>query len=154
MHRSIKTYGNEVGLSCCFRQWRADSHCNKLHGYSLGFRFIFEAAKLDEHNWVYDFGGCKWIKEYLQDNFDHKLVMARDDPILEDNFLYTVLSKIADVNVVYDVGCEKFAEMVYNYVVPKIYKETKGRVSLFRVECFEHNANSASYQNPYGSSVI
>ena len=154
MHRSIKTYGNEVGLSCCFRQWRADSHCNKLHGYSLGFRFTFEAAILDEHNWVYDFGGCKWIKEYLQDNFDHKLVMARDDPILEDNFLYTVLSKIADVNVVYDVCCEKFAEMVYNYVVPKIYKETKGRVSLFRVECFEHNANSASYQNPYGSSVI
>ena len=50
MHRSIKTYGNEVGLSCCFRQWRTDSHCNKLHGYSLGFRFIFEAAKLDEHN--------------------------------------------------------------------------------------------------------
>ena len=153
MHRSIKTYGNEVGLSCCFRQWRADSHCNKLHGYSLGFRFTFESAILDEHNWVYDFGGCKWIKEYLQSEFDHKLVVAKDDPELE-RILDTVYSEIADVNVMDDVGCEKFAEMVYNYVVPKIYKETKGRVSLFRVECFEHNANSASYQNPYGSSVI
>ncbi|SVB70610.1 uncharacterized protein METZ01_LOCUS223464, partial [marine metagenome] len=29
MYQSTKTYGNEVGLSCCFRQWRADSHCNK-----------------------------------------------------------------------------------------------------------------------------
>jgi len=153
MHRSIKTYGNEVGLSCCFRQWRADSHCNKLHGYSLGFRFTFESAILDEHNWVYDFGGCKWIKEYLQDEFDHKLVVAKDDPKLE-RILHTVYTDIAVVNVMDDVGCEKFAEMVYNYVVPKIYKETKGRVSLFRVECFEHNANSASYQNPYGSSVI
>ena len=153
MHRSIKTYGNEVGLSCCFRQWRADSHCNKLHGYSLGFRFTFESAILDEHNWVYDFGGCKWIKEYLQSEFDHKLVVAKDDPELE-RILHTVYTDIADVNVMDDVGCEKFAEWVYKHVEPRIHKETKGRVSLFRVECFEHNANSASYQNPYGSSVI
>ena len=153
MHRSIKTYGNEVGLSCCFRQWRADSHCNKLHGYSLGFRLTFEAAKLDERNWVYDFGGCKWIKEYLQSEFDHKLVVAKDDPKLE-RILHTVYTDIAVVNVMDDVGCEKFAEMVYNYVAPKIKEETKGRVSLFSVECFEHGANSAIYQNPYGSSVI
>jgi 6-pyruvoyltetrahydropterin/6-carboxytetrahydropterin synthase len=154
MHRSTKTYGNEVGLSCCFRQWRADSHCNKLHGYSLGFRFTFEAANLDEHNWVYDFGDCKWIKAYLQDKFDHKLVVARDDPILEDEFLYTALSNIADIRYMDNVGSEKFAESVYNHVAPKIKERTKGRVSLFSVECFEHGANSASYQNPYGSSVI
>ena len=153
MHRSTKTYGNEVGLSCCFRQWRADSHCNKLHGYSLGFRFTFETETLDERNWVYNFGGCKWIKEYLQDEFDHKLVVAKDDPKRE-RILQLLNFNIADVNVMDDVGCEKFAEMVYNYVAPKIEKETKGRVSLFSVECFEHGANSAIYQNPYGSSVI
>ena len=151
MYQSTKTYGNEVGLSCCFRQWRADSHCNKLHGYSLGFRFTFEAAELDERNWVYDFGGCKWIKEYLQDEFDHKLVVAKDDPKLVRILL---IKELADINVMDDVGCEKFAEMVYNYVSSKIHEETKGRVSLFSVECFEHGANSAIYQNPYGSSVI
>ena len=154
MHRSTKTYGNEVGLSCCFRQWRADSHCNKLHGYSLGFRFTFEAAELDEQNWVYDFGDCTWIKEYLQRKFDHKLVVARDDPILEDEVPVLVLSNIADIRYMDNVGSEKFAESVFNHVAPKIEKETKGRVSLFSVECFEHGANSASYQNPYGSSVI
>ena len=154
MYRSTKTYGNEVGLSCRFRQWRADSHCNKLHGYSLGFRFTFEAAQLDERNWVYDFGDCKWIKAYLQDKFDHKLVVARDDPINEDEFLHTALSNIADIRYMDNVGCEKFAESVFNHVAPKIEKETKGRVSLFSVECFEHGANSAIYQNPYGSSVI
>ena len=153
MHRSTKTYGNEVGLSCCFRQWRADSHCNKLHGYSLGFRFTFEAVKLDERNWVYDFGGCKWIKEYLQDEFDHKLVVAKDDPKLE-RILHTTYTDIAVVNVMDDVGCEKFAEWIYKHVEPRIHNETKGRVSLFSVECFEHGANSAIFQNPYGSSVI
>ena len=64
-YESTKTYGNERGLSCCFRQWQADSHCSYLHGYSLGFRFTFETNELDKRNWVYDFGGCKWIKVFL-----------------------------------------------------------------------------------------
>jgi len=151
-YQSTKTYGNEVGLSCCFRQWRADSHCNLLHGYSLGFRFVFESNTLDERNWVYDFGDCKWIKEYLQDNFDHKLVVASDDRALEGiKELHN--GGVADVIVLDNVGCEKFAEMVYNHVAPKIQEQSKGRVSLYSVECFEHGANSAIYVNPYGSDI-
>jgi 6-pyruvoyltetrahydropterin/6-carboxytetrahydropterin synthase len=152
MYRSTKTYGNEVGLSCAFRQWRAYSHCNKIHGYSLGFRFIFEAATLDERNWVYDFGDCKWIKKYLEIEFDHRLIVAKDDPNLE-RILHTVYQEIADINVMDDVGCEKFAEKVYNYVSAKVYEDTKGRVSVYSVEVFEHGANSAIYINPYGSGV-
>ena len=151
MYQSTKTYGNEVGLSCAFRQWRADSHCNKLHGYSLGFRFTFEAAQLDERNWVYDFGDCKWIKKYLEIEFDHRLAVAKDDPKLQRILL---IKELADINVMDDVGCEKFAEKVYNYVQPKVYEDTKGRVNLYSVEVFEHGANSAVYINPYGSSVI
>ena len=52
-----------------------------------------------------------------------------------------------------DVGCEKFAEKVYNYVSPKVYTDTKCRVSLYSVEVFEHGANSAIYINPYVSGV-
>ena len=43
-HLSTKTYGNERGLSCCSRQWAADSDCSLLHGYSFGFRFVFAAV--------------------------------------------------------------------------------------------------------------
>ena len=152
MYQSIKTYGNERGLSCCFRQHRAHSHCNLLHGYSLGFRFTFEAATLDERNWVYDFGDCKWIKSFLDDTFDHTLVIASDDPELE---LFKELhgKKVAKLWVLDNVGCEKFAELVYEYVAPTLKEKTKSRVSLYSVECFEHGANSAIYINPYGSAV-
>ena len=62
---STKNYGNDRGLSCSFRQWRAThSHCSLIHGYSLGFRFVFEADTLDDKNWVYDFGNTKWIKAF------------------------------------------------------------------------------------------
>ena len=145
-YQSTKTYGNDRGLSCCFRQWRADhSHCSLIHGYSLGFRFVFEADVLDERNWVYDFGNCKWIKEFLEENFDHTLVISADDPQLG---IFKELSdrKLAKLKVIHGVGCEKFAEFVYEYVAPEVMKETERRVKLKSVEVFEHEANSAIYR--------
>ena len=143
-YESTKTYGNERGLSCCFRQWQADSHCSYLHGYSLGFRFTFETNELDKRNWVYDFGGCKWIKVFLEQTFDHKLLIDKHDPDIDH--IYKIHDEnMAQVLTMDGVGCEKFAEYVYNFVAPKVEEETKGRVSLQSVECFEHGANSAIY---------
>jgi len=145
-YRVIKTYGNERGLSCAFRQWRADSHCNLIHGYSLGFRFVFEAAQLDDRNWVYDFGNLGFVKDFLEDNFDHVLMIASDDPKRTE--LYNLNREgIASVRELPVVGCEAFAEYVYSYVHNEIMEETNGRVSLVSVECFEHGANSALFGN-------
>tara|TARA_Y100000590_G_C15478106_1_gene922892 strand:- start:56 stop:511 length:456 start_codon:yes stop_codon:yes gene_type:complete len=141
-YRVTKTYGNERGLSCAFRQWRADSHCRLIHGYSLGFRFIFEARKLDENNWVYDFGDMGFIKDFLEDNFDHILMIASDDPRKED--LYN-LDGVAEIRELPVVGCEAFAEYVYSYVGREVKEQTKERVRLVSVECFEHGANSALF---------
>jgi 6-pyruvoyltetrahydropterin/6-carboxytetrahydropterin synthase len=80
---STKTYGNDRGLSCTFRQWRSShSHCSLLHGYSLGIKLIFESETLDDRNWVMDFGGLKAFKEWSEYMFDHTLVVAHDDPHL------------------------------------------------------------------------
>jgi 6-pyruvoyltetrahydropterin/6-carboxytetrahydropterin synthase len=43
LHFVKKTYGHELGLSACFRQHRAKSHCRFLHGYPLSFTFTFAA---------------------------------------------------------------------------------------------------------------
>ena len=143
-YRVIKTYGNERGLSCAFRQWRADSHCRLIHGYSLGFRFTFEAKTLDDKNWVYDFGDMGFVKEFLEDNFDHILMVAFDDPRKQD--LYN-LDGIAEIRELPVVGCEAFAEYVYSYVNQEVEVQTSHRVKLVSVECFEHGANSALFGN-------
>lgn len=143
---STKTYGHEIGLSAVFRQWRADSHCNKLHGYALGFRFVFEATELDYRNWVVDFGGLKGLKASLQDVFDHTTVVAADDPKLADIQALQDLG-IADVVVVEGVGCEKFAELAAE--LAQLELDAMGiadRVRVVEVECSEHGANSAIYR--------
>lgn len=145
MYKSTKTYGNERGLSCAFRQHKAThSHCSLIHGYSLGFKFTFEATHLDDKNWVYDFGGCSWIKEYLEDNFDHTIAVDKYDPEL-NTFLLLEERGLAKVVVMNGVGCEKFAEHVYDYVASIVDEQTHGRVKLTKVKVFEHDANSATY---------
>ena len=79
MYKSTKTFGHEIGLSACFRQWRADSHCRFLHGYALAIKFVFAANELDVRNWVVDFGSLKSLKSQLEDTFDHKLLVAEND---------------------------------------------------------------------------
>jgi len=140
---STKTYDHNEGLSCAFRQWRAThSHCRLIHGYALAVKFTFGAKKLDDRNWVQDFGGLKDIKKWLKHMFDHTLCVAEDDPELE-RFKELEKNDIVDLRIIPAVGCEKFAEFIYNYVAKIIKDESQGRVWLDSVEVREHGANSA-----------
>jgi 6-pyruvoyltetrahydropterin/6-carboxytetrahydropterin synthase len=143
--RSTKTYGHELGLSACFRQWRADSHCRLLHGYALSFKFVFEADTLDDRNWVMDFGGLKRLKEALVETFDHKLVVAEDDPA-RGYFERAGELGLADVIITPTVGCESFAKLAWQYADAVVQSSGKGdRVRVISCECAEHDANSAIY---------
>jgi 6-pyruvoyltetrahydropterin/6-carboxytetrahydropterin synthase len=147
---STKTYGNDRGLSCCFRQWKAThSHCSLLHGYSLGFKFIFGANQLDKNNWVLDFGqaGFGPIKTWLHDTFDHTILIAQDDPKASVLKLLAE-SGIAKIRIIPAVGCEQTAKYVYDRATKIVDEATNGRVWVESVECFEHDANSAIYQRP------
>lgn len=145
--RATKTYGHEIGLSCAFRQWRAESHCRFLHGYALAFRLEFEAENVDENGWVIDFGGLKPIKDFLVENFDHRLLVARDDPALE-LFKDLHAKGVADVLVLPRVGCEAVAGHVFRHVSGWLMDTGAGpRVRLVSVEVREHAGNSASALN-------
>lgn len=141
---STKKYGHESGFSCCFRQWKASSHCNTLHGYPLAFEFTFESEGLDQNNWVVDFGSLKWLKEYLTKMFDHTTLVASDDPEIET---YKLLSekKLIDARYIQAVGCEKIAEMVYRFAEYQI-KDRYYNVKLRSVEVWEHQGNSARFE--------
>lgn len=138
-YSSTKTYTHAEGLSCAFRQWRAESHCRFLHGYALQMKVTFKAYDLDERNWVQDFGGLKDLKEWLKGTFDHKTLVAEDDP---EKALYEVLFRAGVAQVVYleNVGCEAFAKLIFDHCTEK-YND--GRVWVHQVEVSEHAGNSA-----------
>lgn len=145
MYQSTKTWGHERGLSCCFRQWRADSHCSMLHGYSLSIKLVFEATELDETNWVVDFGSFEMLKNSIAYRFDHTTLIADDDPHLE-YFKQLDADKVIDLRIVPGVGCEAFAKLVYEMTVIWLHhQKLMPRVTLASVEVAEHGSNSAIY---------
>ena len=133
----------ELG-SAAFRQWKSThSHCQFIHGYRLTADITFEADELDERNWVADFGGLKDLKNDLEGTFDHKLVVAIDDPQLE---LLKSLDEagVAEVVILPAVGCERFAEYVLKKADDFINKATEGRVRVKSVQINEHEKNFAT----------
>lgn len=144
-----KTYGHERGLSACFRQWRAKSHCRFLHGYALSFSIVFESETLNENNWVIDFGSLKPVKLFLDSHFDHRLAVAQDDPDLTRFLaLQNDGNQCADVLVLDRVGCEAFAEFVGKAVVAMVEGKHDNNVKVKSVTCAEHGSNSATWINP------
>lgn len=145
MYRVTKTYGHERGLSCCFRQWRTDSHCRFLHGYALAFSITFEAETLNIQNWVIDFGSLQPVRSFLEDTFDHTLAVAADDPDLA--ILHSLgITRLASIRTFNDgVGCELFAKYVAEWVIGWLAVTGRSNVRLVSVECREHSGNTATY---------
>jgi 6-pyruvoyltetrahydropterin/6-carboxytetrahydropterin synthase len=141
------------GYSACFRQWKAEgTHCRFLHGYAVSFRVWFE-GELDERNWVWDFGGMKRAKgniegmspkAFFEHLLDHTTIIAEDDPFLP---LFRQMDSVGiiQLRILPAVGCERFAQYLYEKINTFLSEETNGRVRATKVEVYEHERNSASY---------
>jgi 6-pyruvoyltetrahydropterin/6-carboxytetrahydropterin synthase len=142
------------GFSTVFRQWRAtDTHCSRLHGYDVYFDVTFEGA-LDYRNWVADFGIMKRAKtkidglsakDWMEDMFDHTMLIAEDDPFLE-SFKRMDESGVVQLRILPSVGAEQFAKYIYEKLNTFIQEETDGRVRVAKVVFSENHKNSASYE--------
>lgn len=141
-----KTYTHATGLSCVFRQWRATSHCRYLHGYALQVKLVFQCEERDENGWVIDFGSLKPIKEWLTLTFDHRTLVAADDPMIG---IYEGLARrdLLQLTRVERTGCEGFAEMIFDHVDRHIEYQHELRARKVRivwVEVKEHETNGAT----------
>lgn len=142
---STKEYIDE--FPCAYKQWKADSHCSLNHGYSFSMKFYFGTNDLDRRGWVVDYGGLKELKQFLKDHFDHKTLIAVDDPDLEK---YQQLEKdgILKLTILPKLGCEGLADMLYKYVngvyIPEMWGQGEAeRLWCFRVEVRETISNMA-----------
>lgn len=141
---STKTYTHSVGLACCFRQWRAESHCHFLHGYALQVEFDFSCKELDHRNWAVDFGALKPLKGWLESLLDHKTLVAKDDPQIS-LFREMHIAKIIDMVEVESCGCEGTARIIYEYAEQWLKDAGFTHVVLERVTVKEHEGNGAYY---------
>jgi len=142
-------------ISTSHRNWRAaDSEnrdatkCSWCHGYSRYIKFTFQ-GEVDERGWVFDFGDTKFIKEWLDHNWDHKTLVSDDDPELEylkEMDKRNILKiNIIDTSTGWNPGMEGCGKWVYDCINPIVLSRTNNRVSIAKIEIWEHEGNSACY---------
>lgn len=141
---STKEYSHIAPLA--YRQWRSDSHCNQIHGYALTFKFEFECDTLDARNWCFDYGGLRPLKDFLEDKFDHVMLLAVDDPHY-DLIKSLGTAGIAKITEVEKTGCEGLADFMYwwvnNEFLPNCGTTEAERVWCCKVEVRETPSNMA-----------
>jgi 6-pyruvoyltetrahydropterin/6-carboxytetrahydropterin synthase len=144
-YQSTKRFGP---ISTGHRNWRAQNHCGKMHGYGRYIQFTFQGA-LDEFGWVMDFSGLKAVRKFLEDNWDHKMLIASDDPKLDkckelhEEGLIDL--NIMDVSKGWAPAIEGSCKFVFDHVQPVIHHMTNGRVHIAKIEIWEHENNSAIF---------
>ena len=110
-------------------------------------RFFFGTDHLDVRNWVVDYGGLGELKSFLDEQFDHTLLVAEDEPEMD---LYKQLQErgIARLTVLPKLGCEGMSSMLYKYIngvfIPDMWGPGEAeRLWCYRVEVRETENNMA-----------
>ncbi len=61
-----------------------DGNCRWLHGHNGLVEIELAAETLDERGMVYDFTAIKrLLKTWIDENLDHKMILNRDDPLVQ-----------------------------------------------------------------------
>jgi 6-pyruvoyltetrahydropterin/6-carboxytetrahydropterin synthase len=141
MFRSTKSFFH---MPCAHRQWRDTGHCRFVHGYDRSVHLVFDCESLDDKMWVMDFGGLKPVRAFLEDLFDHTLLINQDDPELP--FFRDMESRgLCKLRILPNIGMEGSSKYIADWIEPWLAEQTGSRVRLYSVECRENERNSAIY---------
>ena len=73
-------------IDFCYGHRLADDpgKCGHLHGHNARAEIVLEAAELDGRDMVADFADVdRMMKAWIDDNLDHRMLLQRDDPLVE-----------------------------------------------------------------------
>ena len=80
-----------------------------------------------------DFGGLRPLKEKMSEWFDHRLLVAQDDPF-KDKLIELGKLGLAKITEVEKTGCEGLADFLYEYI-NTILLPSFGQVEAQRLWC-------------------
>jgi 6-pyruvoyltetrahydropterin/6-carboxytetrahydropterin synthase len=144
MYETSKEFNHDLGLTAIYRLWRSQTKQHRLRGASLAFEMVFGVGSLDEQDWLIEIGGLAPVEDFLVLNFDHTVLVAKDDPQRE---VFCELDRcgLARLRVIEGCGVEAVARYVYDWVSNWLHALHPG-VTLLRVTCCEQGGRRATYE--------
>ena len=129
------------------RQPKHNGHCALIHGHNWTWTFTFAASSLDECGFVVDFGKLKFLRTYIDQLFDHALVLSRTDPRLNElkrDLGWSGPSPLARIVLVDDGSCEGLLTEFYPILNKQVQDATDGRVWISELTLHEDAKNFAT----------
>jgi 6-pyruvoyltetrahydropterin/6-carboxytetrahydropterin synthase len=126
------------------RQHTHDGHCSFVHGHNWGIEIVFGCRELDSNGFVMDFGKLRCLRDWIDENLDHAILLNRLDPERE-NILNSCVSAFKSY-LIDNCSSEGLASHLYDVFSDLISKETLNRVFIVEITVFEDSKNSATYR--------
>lgn len=75
-------YGHRVYSQNVVEKYALDSECpcQRIHGHQGAVTVGISAAKLDERGFVIDFKELSFVKQFIDNNIDHRFILSASDP--------------------------------------------------------------------------
>jgi 6-pyruvoyltetrahydropterin/6-carboxytetrahydropterin synthase len=124
-------------LEFCYghRLLRYKGKCAHLHGHNGRLEVTVEARDLDGQSMVTDFSAIeKVVRSFVEQNLDHKLLLSKDDPLVE------VLR--AQKEPLYVMDDDPTAEAIARHVFERV---RSAGLPVSEVRLFETPTSVASY---------
>ncbi len=130
-------YRISITISFCYghRLLKYEGKCKHLHGHNAKAVITLEQDQLDERGMVIDFNDIKQtVKAWVDSEFDHNMLLCKDDPILP------VLREAGERFFVMDDNptAENIAKLIYDFVATAGHPVTD-------VQIWETDTCQASY---------
>jgi 6-pyruvoyltetrahydropterin/6-carboxytetrahydropterin synthase len=131
------------------RQHGHKGHCQLIHGHNWTFEILFAALELNDIGFVIDLGELNWIKELIENDFDHACLLCADDPLLPTikRLNEEAGCRLFKLLILPSVSVEGIAEYLYSKINHRILDITENRVSVKTVIVSENSKNAAIF-NP------
>ncbi len=125
-------------VSFCYghRLLNYQGKCRHLHGHNADAVITLESEALDERGMVVDFTDIKEVvKEWLDKELDHTLLLCRDDPLL------SLLEEAGERVFVMDANptAENIARLIFEFVARQGFP-------VVEVSLWETGTSCASYR--------
>ncbi len=129
------TCTRKIEFDAAHRVMNHESICKMLHGHRYVLEATFVADKLDDLGRVIDFGIIRdFLKNWINDNWDHNTILNIDDQDLGN----AIASKVLGQRVYY-MNCnptaENMAEYLFSEICPKLFSAYN--VRCLRIKIFE-----------------
>lgn len=122
------------------------SGCQMVHGHRYAVELTFSSANLDEMGMVIDFKEIKSrFKSWIDSNFDHNIILHRDDKALGDLIEGYTGQKVFYLD--YNPTSENIAYYLFSTVLKEVFMDAPHYISLCeRIKVFETPTSNSCYE--------